>query len=126
MLVAPAVVATIVEKRAIFQLNSIIAGKWLTANAIHRADEAELTCFLRSQLEASLFCAVIVANESAIGLFHGEHIEQAGRGVNLELSRIMRSTAIRDARCAEFNEMLWMSDSVQGDGVYWDHVDNLF
>lgn len=98
----------------------------MTANAIHRADEAELTCFLRSQLEASLFCAVIVANESAIGLFHGEHIEQASRGVNLELSRVVSAATIRNARCAEFDEVLWVSDSVEWDGVYWDHVDNLF
>lgn len=45
MLVAPAVIATIVEKRAIFPLNAIVTGKRLTANAIHRAKESELVGF---------------------------------------------------------------------------------
>lgn len=65
---------------------------------------------------------MVVANERAIGLFHGEHMEQASRGVNLELPRITSAATIRDARCAEFDEVLWVSDSMEWDGVYWDHV----
>jgi hypothetical protein len=32
------------------------------------------------------------------------------------------AATIRDARCAEFDEVLWVSDSVEWDGVYWDHI----
>jgi hypothetical protein len=49
-------------------------------------------------------------------------MEQASRGVNLELSRVVSAATIRDARCAEFDEVLWVSDSVEWDGVYWYHV----
>jgi len=68
---------------------------------------------------------VVVANESAIGLLNGEHIKQAFRGMNLECAPIACSPAVALMRCAEFDEVLWVSDSVEWDGVYWDHVDNL-
>jgi hypothetical protein len=41
---------------------------------------------------------VVVANHRAIGLLNSEHMEQASRGMNLKVSRLMRSTAIQDAR----------------------------
>ena len=94
----------------------------MTANAIHTTDEGELLSLLLNQFKASLFRAVIVTNEGAIGLFHGEHMEQASRGMNLELSRVTSAATIRDARCAEFDEVLGMSHSMEGDGVYWDHI----
>ena len=65
---------------------------------------------------------MVVANERAIGLFHSEHMEQASRGVNLELSRVVSAATIRDARCAEFDEVLRKIDSMERDGVYWYHV----
>jgi hypothetical protein len=126
MLVAPAVVATIVEKRAILPLNAIVTGKRLTANAIHRADKRNLVGFLLDKAKASFLVAVIVASESAIGLLNGEHIKQASRGMNLECSPVMRSRAVALMRCAKLDEVLWVSHSMKWDGVYWDHVDNLF
>jgi hypothetical protein len=84
----------------------------LTANAIHTTYEREFVSLILNQLKASLFRAVVVANERAIGLFHSEDMEQASRGVNLELSRVACAATIRDARCAEFDEVLWKIDSV--------------
>jgi len=94
----------------------------LTANAIHTTDEREFVSLILNQLKASLFRAVVVANERAIGLFHSEHMEQASRGVNLKLSRVVSSATIGDASRAEFDEVLWKIDSVQWNGVYWYHV----
>lgn len=94
----------------------------MTTNSIHTADERELVSLLLNQFEASLFRAVVVANERAIGLFDSEHMEQLDRGMNLELAAIMRSTAVGDASGAEFEEVLWKIDSADECGVCIVHV----
>jgi hypothetical protein len=94
----------------------------LTANAIHTTDERELFSLFLEQFEVSLFVAVIVTNESAIGLFDSEHMEQLDRGMNLELAAIMRSTAVGDASRAEFEEVLWKIDSADECGVCIVHI----
>lgn len=89
----------------------------MTANAIHGADKGELAGFIPNELKASFFRAVVVANERAVGLFNSEHMEKANGGVNLKLSRVMRSPVIRDASRAKLQEVLRVSD-----GVEWDFV----
>ena len=45
--------------------------------------------------------------------------------MNLKLSRVVCAAIIRESRCAELDEVLGMGDSVEWDGVYWDHIFNV-